>query len=119
MSVKFYDSELRVMEVLWERGDCTAKEIAEVLNEKIGWNVNTTYTVIKKCISKGAVERYGKNFMCKALVNRNETQLYEIKELIKRMFGGSKAQFFNTFIKSENLTEEEMKDMRDFIKKLE
>lgn len=119
MCIKFFDSELHVMEVLWERGDCTAKEISEILNERIGWNINTTYTVIKKCIAKGAVERYGKNFMCKALVNKKQTQLYETRELIKRMFNGSKLQFFNTLINKETLTDEEIKDMRDLIDKLE
>ena len=53
MEEKLFDSERKVMEVIWEEGDMTAKEISLILNEKIGWNKNTTYTVIKKCIQKG------------------------------------------------------------------
>ena len=50
--MKLFDSELKVMEVLWEQGDKPAREIVDVLSERIGWNKNTTYTVIKKCIEK-------------------------------------------------------------------
>ena len=57
MNTKLYDSELKVMEVLWREGDVSAKHISEVLNTEVGWNKNTTYTVIKKCVAKGAIER--------------------------------------------------------------
>ena len=63
--MKLFDSELKVMEVLWEHEEnaaeasekVSAKQIVDVLSQRIGWNKNTTYTVIKKCIEKGAVER--------------------------------------------------------------
>lgn len=29
MEIKLFDSELKVMDVLWQQGDCTAKYIAE------------------------------------------------------------------------------------------
>ena len=54
MGIKLYDSELKVMEILWKEGELTAGHIAKILKEEIGWNRNTTYTVIKKCIEKGA-----------------------------------------------------------------
>ena len=48
--MKLFDSEWKVMEVLWQKNDRTAKEISLRLADTIGWNKNTTYTVIKKCI---------------------------------------------------------------------
>ena len=66
MAIKLFDSELKVMDVLWKEGDKTAKQISDILKEEIGWNMNTTYTVIKKCIAKGAIERSEPNFMCSA-----------------------------------------------------
>ena len=57
MEFKLFDSELKVMDILWKEGDTSAKEIAEKLNEQVGWSKTTTYTVIKKCIDKGAVGR--------------------------------------------------------------
>ena len=70
MAIKLFDSELKVMEVLWDRGDLTAKELAGILGEEIGWNVNTTYTVIKKCVAKGAIQRTEPRFHCHPLVTR-------------------------------------------------
>ena len=64
MAIKLFDSELKVMDVLWKEGDKTAKQISDILKEEIGWNMNTTYTVIKKCIAKGAIERSEPNFIC-------------------------------------------------------
>lgn len=52
MNTKLYDSELKVMEVLWKEGDDSAKHISEILNAEIGWNKNTTYTVIKNVLQK-------------------------------------------------------------------
>lgn len=53
MDVKLFDSELKVMSVLWRDGDVPAKHIAKQLTEELGWNVNTTYTLIKRCMKKG------------------------------------------------------------------
>ena len=51
--MKLFDSELKVMDVLWTNGDMPARQIAAILTESIGWNVNTTYTLIKRCIAVG------------------------------------------------------------------
>ena len=53
MEIKLFDAELKVMDVLWREGDATAKHISDVLKEEIGWNINTTYTLIRRCIKRG------------------------------------------------------------------
>ena len=55
MEKTLFDSERKVMEVIWKEGDVTAKQISLTLRDTIGWNKNTTYTVIKKCIQKGFI----------------------------------------------------------------
>ncbi len=45
--LKLFDGELKLMELLWENEGATAKELTLLAAEKIGWNKNTTYTVIK------------------------------------------------------------------------
>ncbi len=81
MNSKLFDSELKVMDVLWKEGDSTAKHIAEVLGEEVGWNVNTTYTLIKRCIKKGAIARSEPNFLCHALIPKKEVQEAETNKL--------------------------------------
>lgn len=107
MNLKLFDSELKVMEVLWEQGNLSARDIVDILTERVGWNKNTTYTVIKKCIEKGAIEREEPGFLCKPLVSRNEVQQSETEQLIDKMFGGSSELFFSAFLKNHGISETE------------
>ena len=81
MDIKLFDSELKVMCVLWNEGDTTAKHISDVLKKEIGWNMNTTYTLIKRCIKKGAIERSEPNFMCHARLGRKKLSAEQIQKL--------------------------------------
>ncbi|MDE5698755.1 MAG: BlaI/MecI/CopY family transcriptional regulator [Lachnospiraceae bacterium] len=114
--MKLFDSELKVMEVLWEQGQKSAKEIVDVLSERIGWNKNTTYTVIRKCIEKGAVERGEPGFVCKPLVTRDEVAQSETEQLIDKMFGGSSELFFSSFLKNQGISEEDAARLAKMIK---
>lgn len=116
MDMKLFDSELKVMEVLWEKGSVSARDIVGVLSERIGWNKNTTYTVIKKCIEKGAIEREEPGFICRALVTRDEVQQSETEQLIDKMFGGSSELFFSAFLKNQGISEEEADRLARMIK---
>lgn len=88
--MKLYDSELNVMEVLWERGEMRAGEMVQILADRVGWNRNTTYTVIKKCVEKGAIKRIEPKFVCYPMVSREDIQKYEVRDLLSRMFDGDK-----------------------------
>ena len=82
-------SELKVMELLWEEGELRAGEIVPILSARVGWNRNTTYTIIKKCVEKGAIRRIEPKFVCQPLVTKEQTQVYEINALAERLFDGS------------------------------
>ena len=86
MDIKLFDSELKVMEVLWREGDTPAKDVAKVLTGELGWNVNTTYTLIKRCIKKGAIERSEPGFVCHALIEKAAVQAAETDELINKIY---------------------------------
>ncbi|HBF3334926.1 TPA: BlaI/MecI/CopY family transcriptional regulator [Clostridioides difficile] len=119
MEIKLFDSELKVMEVLWERGESKAGELVKILKEETGWNRNTTYTVIKKLVSKGAIERIEPNFVCKALISKEEVQKQETETLINKMFGGSSEKFLSAFINKENLSSDEITKLKQIVEKLE
>ncbi len=118
MNIKLFDSELKVMEVLW-RGDATAKQIAEELKRDTGWNVNTTYTVIKKCIAKGAVQRSEPNFLCHALIARKEVQQAEAEALIGKLFDGSPELLFASLLGSKKLSGKQLDRLRQMISESE
>ena len=46
-------SELTIMEILWEQGETTAKQLYRILQDKTGWSKSTSYTVLERCIIKG------------------------------------------------------------------
>lgn len=112
---KLYDSELRVMEPLWADGPLSAGELAKRLAASCGWNRNTTYTVIKKLVDKGAVSRSEPGFLCTPLISREDVQRLETDSLITRLFGGSKTQFLSAFLSEGRLTQSEAQQLRAII----
>lgn len=106
------------MELLWKNGEMTAKEIASSLSESIGWSKTTTYTVIKKCVEKGAVIRTDPSFLCKAAVSKNEVQETEAFELIDRLFGGSPDLLVSALIGSGKISPDQLKNLRDLVKNM-
>ena len=111
MAIKLFDSELKVMDVLWKEGDKTAKQISDILKGEIGWNMNTTYTVIKKCIAKGAIERREPNFMCHALIAKEVVQEAEAEELIGKLFDGSPDKLFAALLGSQKLSRAQIENL--------
>lgn len=117
MSMHFFDSELRVMELLWKEGDMTAKELSVRLGEDVGWNKNTTYSIIKKCVQKGAIQRSEPHFLCHALVSREEAQAQEVEELVSKWFDGSDSLLFSALTSRRELPDELANALRDFLDK--
>ena len=103
------------MEPLWADGPMSAGELAKRLAASCGWNRNTTYTVIKKLVDKGAVSRSEPGFLCTPLISREDVQRLETDSLITRLFGGSKTQFLSAFLSEGQLTQSEAQQLRAII----
>ena len=119
MSIKFFDGELHVMNVLWQEGDQTAKQISEILGRKIGWNINTTYTMIKRCIAKGAIQRTEPHFMCHALVTQAEARVSGVRDMVDKLFDGSTELLFDTLLNWKPLDAETLQRLQALIGKEE
>lgn len=119
MSIKLFDSELKVMCVLWNEGDTTAKHISDVLKEETGWNMNTTYTLIKRCIKKGAIERSEPNFMCHALISKEEIQEAETNELINKIYDGSADKLFAALLGRKKLSAKQIENLKRIVDDME
>lgn len=116
--MKLFDSELKILDILWEEGDTTAKKLAEMLHKQVGWSKTTTYTVIKKCIDKGAVERIEPGFVCHAIITKEQAQEEETAELINKMYGGMPDQLVASILWSKNLSPEEIERLKNLIDSL-
>lgn len=115
--IKLFDSERKLMEILWKNGPLEAKEVCRLAGDAIGWNKNTTYTILKKLVEKGALRRDEPRFLCTPLVDKEEVRLAETRSLIDRLYDGSRKAFFASFLQQENLTREELDQLRDMIDK--
>lgn len=113
--MKVFESELKVLEVLWDKGPMTAADIARVLKESTEWSRNTAYTVIKRCVDKGLVRRDDPRFMCTALVSLEDVRASETEDLIDRMYQGSRTRFFAAFLDDSDISEAELRELRDLI----
>ena len=113
--MKLFDSEWKVMEVLWQDGDTTAKELTLRLADSAGWNKNTTYTVIKKCVEKGAIERREPNFVCHAAITKRQAQKEEADSLVDKVFGGSAELLFASVLSGRKLKKEELERLRALV----
>ncbi|MDD2980755.1 MAG: BlaI/MecI/CopY family transcriptional regulator [Hespellia sp.] len=119
MKIKLFDSELKIMELLWEEGDLTAKRIAELTKTQIGWSKTTTYTVIKKCVEKGAIEKIEPGYKCHALITRKDEQLQETDVLIDKMYNGRADQLVASLVDGQRLSREEIIQLKKLIEQLE
>ena len=118
MEYKIFDSELNILEILWEGGELPAKDIAAQAAVKVGWSKTTTYTVLKKCVEKGLVERNEPGFRCRALVSRQEVQQQETRGLIDRMYGGSADRLVASLLDGKSLSGDEIARLRRLVEEL-
>ena len=119
MEIEMFDSELKIMNILWKDGDTSAKRIAEILKEQIGWSKTTTYTVIKKCLDKGAVKRSDPSFVCSPLITKEQVQESETTELINKMYGGAADQLVASILERKNLPPEVIQKLKRLVEDLE
>ena len=117
MKEKLFESEAKIMEILWQRGPLSAKEISLIAADTIGWNKNTTYTVIKKLEAKGFLRRDDPGFLCTPLITREEVQKKEASSLLNRLFSGSRKALFSALLEDEALSEEELAELKELIEK--
>lgn len=118
-TIKLFDSELKVMGVLWKEGDVPARYIADMLNKELGWNKNTTYTLIKRCMKKGAIERSEPGFICHALIPKEEVQEAETNELIDKIYDGSADKLFAALLGRKKLSAEQIEKLKQIVGEFE
>ena len=110
--IRLHEGELNIMELLWSNKVLAAKDISKIIKEYIGWERNTTYTVIKRLIDKGAITREEPGFMCRAAVSKRTVQGIETKALIDKLYNGSLNTFLVEYLGNQDLTEAELVELQ-------
>ncbi|NLJ96759.1 MAG: BlaI/MecI/CopY family transcriptional regulator [Clostridiales bacterium] len=103
------------MELLWSNKVLAAKDIAKIIKEYIGWEKNTTYTVIKRLIDKGAIKREDPGFLCRAAISKRAVQNIETKALLNKLFNGSLNTFLSDYLKNQDLSRTEVMELERIV----
>lgn len=110
--IRLHEGELNVMELLWSNKALAAKDISKIIKEYIGWEKNTTYTVIKRLIEKGAVTREDPGFICRAKISKKKVQEIETKALLDKLYNGSVSNFISEYLVHQKLTEDDIVNLK-------
>lgn len=113
--VRLHEGELNVMELLWSNKVLAAKDISKIIKEYIGWEKNTTYTVIKRLIDKGAIKREDPGFLCRAAISKRVVQNIETKVLLNKVYNGSLSTFLTEYLKNQDLSRAEYMELERIV----
>lgn len=113
--IRLHEGELNVMELLWSNKALAAKDIAKIIKEYIGWEKNTTYTVIKRLIDKGAIKREDPGFLCRASISKRAVQNIETKVLLNKLYNGSLNTFLSDYLKNQDLSRTEFMELERIV----
>ena len=115
ITIRLHEGELNVMELLWSNKELAAKDISKIIKEYIGWEKNTTYTVIKRLIDKGAIERNDPGFICKAKIDKRTVQKIETEALLSKLFNSSLNTFFIDYLRNYKIDSAEIFELERII----
>ena len=115
ITIRLHEGELNVMELLWSNKELAAKDISKIIKEYIGWEKNTTYTVIKRLIDKGAIERNDPGFICKAKIDKRTVQKIETEALLSKLFNSSLNTFFIYYLRNYKMDSAEIFELERII----
>lgn len=113
--IRLHEGELNVMELLWSNKALAAKDIAKIIKEYIGWEKNTTYTVIKRLIDKGAITREDPGFICRANVTKRKIQDIETQALLNQLYNGSISNFITAYLSEQKLSGTDLAELNKII----
>lgn len=117
--VDFTDRELDVMAVLWERGPSTVAEVRETLNARLEEPLayTTVLTILRILEEKGRLRHTeeGRAHRYHPLVAREEAGRSALKDVLARIFGGSPEQLVTQLVSDRDLTDAELRRMREIL----
>ncbi len=109
--------QLQIMQVLWERGEATAREITDALNLAAPIAHSTTQTLLRKLEDKGAVTHESRDrvFVFRPLSRQSEVSETAARDLLTRVFGGSVYGLVSHLLRHEDISDDEMRRLRKLI----
>lgn len=110
-------AEWEVMKVLWNQYPLTSQEIIDQLAEPMEWNPKTVKTLLNRLLKKGAIQfqAEGRTYYYSPLVTENDCIRAERKTFLQRIYGGALSPMLAHFIQDEQLSEEEIDELKKLL----
>ncbi|MBP1598266.1 MAG: Transcriptional repressor, BlaI/MecI family [Acidobacteria bacterium] len=112
------DAELAILQVLWDRGPSTVRQVHDVLSAARDTGYTTTLKLMQIMAGKGLVTRdeSERTHVYTARHGRDDTQRQLVADLLDRAFGGSAAALVMQALKSQPASVAEMAEIRRMIR---
>lgn len=119
-SIKPTESELEILQVLWQKGNATVREVHESLLTFKDVGYTTTLKLMQIMNEKGLVKRNdsARTHIYKAAVNKEITQQFMLNKFISNLFGGSSSQLVMQALGNNQVTPQELDEIQSMIDQL-
>jgi predicted transcriptional regulator len=111
------EAELRLMKILWRRGESAVTNLVAALPEDEPLAYNSVLTTIRILEQKGYVahRQEGRAFVYRPSVAEDEASRSEVRNVLSRFFGNSREQLVLSLLGDEEISVEELQRMKDAI----
>ncbi len=111
------DSELEILQVLWEKGDATVREVHEQLIETKDCGYTTTLKLMQIMHEKGLVLRddSSRTHIYKPNVSRDKTQKQLLNKMVDSLFSGSHSQLVMQALGSNTISQKELEEIQQLL----
>ena len=115
------DSELEILQLLWQNGECTVRQINDLLNERREVGYTTTLKLMQIMLEKNLVKRNAeqRTHIYSAAVAESATQKKLLERFVDATFRGSSMKLVMQALGNHETTQEELDEIKDLIKKIE
>ena len=112
------DAELRLMEVLWDKGSATVGAVVEAMPKRTPLAYSTVLTTLRILEEKGNLRhvKEGRAFIYQPAVGREEACESAVTHLVRRFFNGSHGLLALNLVENKRIDVSELKRLRKSIR---
>src|SRR5580658_9315983 len=116
-SITLTPAELRLMRILWDRGESTVAEVVGSIPENEALAYNSVLTTIRILETKGYVShrQEGRAFLYSSSVGELEAGRSEVRHVLQRFFDNSRERLLLSLLGDEEISPEELKRLKEAI----
>jgi predicted transcriptional regulator len=111
------EAELRLMKMLWKRGESAVGDLVAAMPERDALAYNSVLTTIRILEKKGYVShrQEGRAFIYSACVAQEDASKFEVRHVLQRFFGNSREELLLSLLGDEEITPAELQRLRNAI----